>query len=255
MVLKQTRAVLTSFAVLLASSRASAQVRELRWDPPVDFSVTIASSALLIASLALESKLAPSTCRWCESNALDDRVRASLVWRDTRVADDVSSVTGFLFAPAATLGLDAVAASHDHASRGVGLDALLVLEATMVALDVDSATKLLVARERPYVALARGANGERRHDPEDNLSFFSGHTTTAFALAAASGTVATMRGYRWAPVPWMAGGALAAGTGYLRIAADRHWLTDVLVGMVTGIAIGIAVPLLCHARSGASSAD
>jgi membrane-associated phospholipid phosphatase len=254
--LRRASGVLTCLALLVASSPADAQVRELRWDPPVDLSVMIGSSVVLIASLALQPRVAPTTCRWCETNSLDERVRASLVWHDTRVADEVSSVTGFILAPAATLGLDAVAASHDHASRGVGLDALLVLEATMVALDVDSVTKLLVARGRPYMRpLPRRADGDRAHSPEDNLSFFSGHTTTAFALAAATGTVATMRGYRWAPVPWIAGGALAAGTGYLRVAADRHWLSDVLVGAAMGIAIGIAVPVLFHAPSGSSSSQ
>jgi membrane-associated phospholipid phosphatase len=45
------------------------------------------------------------------------------------------------------------------------------------------------------------------------------------------------------------GGALATGTAYLRIAADRHWLSDVIVGMLTGVAVGIAVPLLFHPTS------
>jgi membrane-associated phospholipid phosphatase len=112
-------------------------------------------------------------------------------------------------------------------------------------------SSLLVARERPYVQTVRaGDNGRRRHTDDDDVSFFSGHTTEAFALASAAGTVATMRGYRWAPVTWVFGGGLAAGTGYLRLAADRHWFTDVLVGMIVGVGIGMAVPLLLHAPAG-----
>jgi membrane-associated phospholipid phosphatase len=83
--------------------------------------------------------------------------------------------------------------------------------------------------------------------PADNdLSFFSGHSSEVFALTAASGTIGTMRGYRWAPLVWSVGGALAVTTGYLRIAADKHWMTDVLVGAVVGAGIGFAVPYFFH---------
>jgi membrane-associated phospholipid phosphatase len=80
------------------------------------------------------------------------------------------------------------------------------------------------------------------------MSFFSGHTTWAFALAASSGTVASMRGYELAPVVWAVGLPLAAATGYLRIAADRHYLSDVLVGAAVGTAVGIGFPRLMHGR-------
>jgi membrane-associated phospholipid phosphatase len=238
-------------ALTAATSDAQAQVRELRWDPSIDVPVTLVGGALWLASLALRPELSPSACRWCRTDALDDGVRATLLWRNPAVADDLSDVTGFALVPVASLGLDALASSHDRAARGVGLDAFLVLEATVLALDANEITKLLVARERPYVnALAPDAAGRRVHTTDDDVSFFSGHTSEAFALAAATGTVATMRGYRWAAVPWIVGGGLAAGTGYLRIAADRHWFTDVLVGMVIGVGIGIGVPLLFHAPAG-----
>lgn len=236
---------------MVATSGAQAQVRELRWDPRVDGTVTIVGGGLWLASIALQPVLAPSTCRWCRSDTLDVEARDTLRWRDPRGAQDLSDVAAFAVVPSATLGLDALAASHDHALRGAGLDAYLVLEATVLAADVNQLTKLLVARERPYVQTAQaGEGGRRRHTDDDDVSFFSGHATEAFALAAATGTVATMRGYRWAPVPWGFGCVLAAGTGYLRIAADRHWLTDVLVGTIVGIGIGIAVPLLFHAPAG-----
>jgi membrane-associated phospholipid phosphatase len=249
---RRTAVALAAWCTLMMAARgAQAQVRQLRWDPPVDGTVTIVGGALWLASLALQPVLAPSTCRWCRSDTLDVGVRDALRWRDPRGAEDLSDVAAFAVVPSATLGLDALAASHDHAPRGVGLDAFLVLEATVLAADVNEVTKLLVARERPYVRTVQaGEAGRRRHTDDDDVSFFSGHATEAFALAAATGTVATMRGYRWAPLPWVFGGGLAAGTGYLRVAADRHWLTDVLVGTIVGVAIGVAVPLLFHAPAG-----
>jgi membrane-associated phospholipid phosphatase len=78
------------------------------------------------------------------------------------------------------------------------------------------------------------------------VSFPSGHTSTTFAIAASAGTIATMRGYRVAPLIWIAGGLLGATTAYLRMAADRHYFTDTLAGAALGTGVGIGMPLLFH---------
>src|SRR5207249_2275303 len=83
---------------------------------------------------------------------------------------------------------------------------------------------------------------------DNNLSFYSGHTSATATMAAAGGTIATLRGYRLAPLVWGTGAALSAFTGYLRIAADKHYLTDVLAGAAIGAAVGILVPLTFHGR-------
>jgi membrane-associated phospholipid phosphatase len=44
---------------------------------------------------------------------------------------------------------------------------------------------------------------------------------------------------------------IALATGYFRIAADRHWTTDVVTGWFTGAAIGFVVPYFFHRRHGA----
>jgi len=76
--------------------------------------------------------------------------------------------------------------------------------------------------------------------------FYSGHSTFAFAMAVSAGTIASMRRYRLAPSIWATGMALAAATAYMRIAADRHYASDVTVGAILGSATGIAVPRLFH---------
>ena len=40
-------------------------------------------------------------------------------------------------------------------------------------------------------------------------------------------------------------------TGYLRIASDRHYFTDVMAGAVVGTAVGVGVPFLFHRGSNA----
>ena len=41
---------------------------------------------------------------------------------------------------------------------------------------------------------------------------------------------------------------LASAVGYLRIAGDMHYLTDVLAGAAIGTAVGVAMPLALHGR-------
>lgn len=229
-----------------APAAAQAQTHALRWEPALDATVTAGGAAAWIASEILKGDLAPSHCRWCDVDSMDARVRDAPVWSDT-FADAISNVTGFVLMPLAAVGLDALAAAHDGALGRVAEDTLIVAEAGVVAADLTQLTKMLVGRERPFVHALQPEQKPLTGQPSDNnLSFFSGHSAEAFALAAAVGTVSTMRGYRWAPLTWSVGGAVAATTAYLRIAADKHWLTDVVVGAMVGAGIGFAVPFLFH---------
>jgi membrane-associated phospholipid phosphatase len=235
----------------LVGSRAAAQAtpptHALRWGPVPDVTITAGGADVWIATETFKPYLATSRCRWCNVDSLDARVRDALVWRDTDAADTLSDVTGFYLLPVAAVGLDALAAAHDGVRGNVGEDTVLIAEAGVVAANVTQLTKMLVGRERPFVHTLAPDRKPLTDQPSDNnLSFFSGHTAEAFALATAWGTVGTMRGYRWAPMAWGVGGAVAATTGYLRIAADKHWLTDVVVGAVVGAGIGFAVPFFFH---------
>jgi hypothetical protein len=66
--------------------------------------------------------------------------------------------------------------------------------------------------------------------------------------AATVSHVLSAGGNRLSPFIAGGGGVLALGTGFLRIAADAHWTTDVLTGALLGTGLGVAVPLLLHRR-------
>lgn len=238
-----------AITLLLAASSARAQNLEpLRHDWAVDGTVTGVGAAAWISSELLKSHLAPSTCRWCATDGFDSSVRDALVWSNPKTADTLSNIGGFGLMPVVALGGVALAGHHDGA-RGatIASDMLVVSEAVVIAQDLNQLVKFSAGRERPFVHQLPDAQKPLTDKPADNnLSFFSGHTTWAFSLATAAGTVSSMHGYKLSPVVWTVGLTLATATGLLRIGADKHYATDVLVGAAVGSALGIGVPRLLH---------
>jgi membrane-associated phospholipid phosphatase len=147
----------------------------------------------------------------------------------------------------------ALVAWHDDRLDELPADALVVAESAMIAMNVNQLVKFVAARQRPDVHARTPGDRIAQQSPEDNLSFFSGHATLAFSLATSAGTVASMRHHRLAPLMWTAGLLLAATGGYLRIAADRHYATDVITGAVVGSAVGFSVPYFAHRPASAST--
>jgi len=109
---------------------------------------------------------------------------------------------------------------------------------------LNDVVKLAVARERPY-AHADAYAGQPRGAFE-RTSFYSGHTNLAFALASSAGMVASLRGFRAAPIIWSVGMAAATLVAYARVAGDYHYLSDVLVGAGVGSLFGAGLPWLLH---------
>jgi membrane-associated phospholipid phosphatase len=123
----------------------------------------------------------------------------------------------------------------------VAEDLLVLAESASTAILLTQGTKYAVGRLRPD-AWARGTI----ESPDDKVSFWSGHTSFAFSTAAAATQIARLRGrpgWRWLG---LASFGAAALTGYLRVAADRHWLTDVVTGAAVGTTTGLVVPLLAY---------
>ncbi len=226
----------TLLAGLLAASLAHAQVAPLGVELRRDASLT--AGAAVLALVLASPYAAPGHCRFCGSGRFDDAVRARLAWHDqqsARVASDVL-VTGVL--PAGVLLNSALSARLGGAPAAFFEDTLVLAEMAMLTALANGASKDATARRRPSAKL--GATGS------SNRSFFSGHASSAFALAAAAGTLSTMRGYPSAPWVWAGGMTLATSVAYLRVAGDAHWASDVLAGAAIGGLTGLAVPWLLH---------
>ncbi len=231
----------------------------LRYSVAIDVPITaVGALAWLIPELAKSSLTGPS-CRWCERNpdatravnGLDTAVRDGLRWSSTGTAAIISDVIGYGLAPASAIGLTILAGRVQGGGRERDLwplwDSLIIVETSVLAMDLNQLVKFIALRERPRYQFAPESERAAMVPPGDEiLSFFSGHTTFTFALATSAGMVSSMRGYRLAPLVWGVGLGLATSAAYLRIAADRHYFTDVLTGVFVGAGMGVLLPWLAH---------
>ncbi len=244
-------------AVMLALTPGAAQAQEtprrgLRYDLRKDFGATFVLFSLSLAAELAKTDLAPAHCRLCDKsptagfNVIDQPVRRALRWKNARLAALLSDF-GLLTLPIGVVSaVFAFAAIEGQPRTGV-VDVAIVAEAAGTAMLLTQIAKFTAARERPFVhALPEGEKARTQNPIDNNLSFFSGHTAMVFASATAGGTVASMRQYSTAPVVWALGLTVAAASGYLRIAGDRHYFTDVLTGALVGSVVGVALPLLLH---------
>jgi membrane-associated phospholipid phosphatase len=202
------------------------------------------SATPVLLGLALKPPLPePKKCGWCDSNWLDDGARS---WFGARKHWAQKGYDQFSYV---TLYATAGATLMDPAFRGggwqrAGRNVLLVSEAVAADAFLNVLVKRAVRRERPYAKNRAKDGSGYGSSSDDNQSFFSGHTSTAFAWAAAACHVRTYERARTSSWGCVVPYATATATGFLRMNADKHWLSDVLVGAAVGYAIGRLIPSL-----------
>jgi membrane-associated phospholipid phosphatase len=228
---RMVAAAAVAVALLAAATPARAEDDgALRYDLRYDLPILIGGIGFWTVTEVFAGSLRPAECRWCAHNSLDDSVKDALVWDKITRATRLSDTTAFVLSPLNAIGTVAVLALRDGRGDNYAVDAMIVLESAAITSDITQIVKWIAARERPA--------------QQDNMSFFSGHTSVAFSLAVSGGMVATLRGYRGDKIVWGIGLAGATTTAYLRIAGDKHYFTDVLTGALVGSAVGVLVPYL-----------
>jgi membrane-associated phospholipid phosphatase len=243
--MRHARALAALLVLALATPARSQEqtLTPLSYDWTVDGLVTGVTAATVIGLQLSKNSLAPLECKWCTPGALDGDVARSVAWSNPKTANTISDVMQFLI-PIGAIGYGVLQGYRLGDPSAGWSSALLITEATSLALLANVIVKYAVGRARPYVWM--GNPGLYSDARDENLSFFSGHTTLAFAVAVSAGTIFLMQGMPGAG--WILGGglALAAFTGYLRMGAEQHYLTDVLTGAAVGSLVGFAVPFLFH---------
>jgi membrane-associated phospholipid phosphatase len=229
------------------SPPAVPKLTKLSYDWTVDGIVTGGLAVTTLTLLLLDKSLAPLDCKWCVPSTFEGNLSKSVKWSNPITANAISNVMEYLV-PAGVMGFGLIQAyRYDDPAAGWS-DVLLITEAASLAMLANVIVKYTVGRARPYVW-----QGNPDLYPasvtDANVSFYGGHTTFVFAVVVSGSTLFFMQGMPGAPYVLGIGLAAAVFTSYTRMAADKHYLSDNLVGAAVGSLIGWAVPYLFHRPS------
>jgi membrane-associated phospholipid phosphatase len=242
------------FLVVLVPAAAFPQTPGgLDYRPSLDVPLTVAGATGALLPQLFTDKEATWTCRWCDRddqgrdtlNGLDAAVRRHWCWTNREKADVWSDATLTLSVVGSVGTFVAVRGGFED---GFGEEALLLVEAAALSQGLNQGIKFLFRRQRPWAHAQDPPGDEEMRSRDSVLSFASGHAATAFTLAVTSGSLASLRGDEGKEWVWATGLTFATATAYLRVAADRHYLTDVLAGAAVGAAVGWTVPRLVDRR-------
>lgn len=170
-------------------------------------------------------------------------------WRAQLVSDrmhEANFIIGLTEAPIA-------AAAHGSWETAFQIT-MINAEAYALAGVIQLGSARLAGRLRPRAKECEetGSNEFPCNHGGPTLSFISGHAMTSFVSA---GLMCAHHGR----LPLWGGGfadgaacalmlTSATATGFLRVVADKHYTSDVMIGSMLGFAIGYTIPMLTHYR-------
>ena len=220
--------LLVASARAWAESSSSPEFYSLKSWAPVstwDYVAIVAGNA---ATITISAAVQPPT-RWQGGILFDDWARDGLRLSSETARNNAGTISTWLAVAAGVYPLlvDAGLLTGWIHGRGDLAWQMFVLDAEVLTLTgvLTTVSTHVVGRERPS-----GMN--------DNVSFFSGHD----AIAASAATLICLQHLQLELFGNKATDATACGigiaaavtTGFLRIMADRHWASDVIVGAAVG---------------------
>ena len=224
---------------------------------PADGAVLAGSLGLNIWGNQLYQRVTPYTLSEWDALSTPGFWQLDAVTRQELSFDAQRSSNYLLYG---SLGLPVLFSALKQSNKHLPTIGVMYLETVSITMGLTSVTKSLVQRPRPYVFYTDPVDPEDLNDPDPEeevlkredlvisksakLSFFSGHTS----MSAASTFFAAKVFHdlypesKWRTPIWIGAATIPALTGYLRIQAGKHYLSDVAVGYVVGAAIGILTP-------------
>lgn len=155
----------------------------------------------------------------------------------------------------APLVLNGLELRNGEPRTGAWADLILYGQVVAYASAVSLLSKTSRLHPRPLAYTSKAPLSERESG-DARSSFFSEHTTGAFAAAVFTGYGFQARHPESPWVPWVWTGALSVATsvGALRILSGKHFPSDVAAGALAGSLIGYLIPRL-HLKSSRSETD
>jgi membrane-associated phospholipid phosphatase len=210
----------------------------------LDLPIIAVSSAIWAVPSAMDRSRNLDLCLpYCDPDSINpwDRRVVPHHNENAKIASDVLVVA----LPAQALWLVLLDSQRLGAKAGVS-DVIILAEVLGVQAAVNQIVKTAVKRPRPYMYREESLDGLRKNNADDYRSFYSSHTSTVFAVLTGASTIVSLRyphsGLKW--LMWTVAMAGGASVAMLRTLAGKHFYTDVLIGGIAGIGVGVAVPLL-----------
>ncbi|WP_437967974.1 phosphatase PAP2 family protein [Sorangium sp. So ce260] len=241
-----------------------AQQEPIAWNGrdlhPLDYAAT---AALVIAAATEMSLPVGNDAKRSGGVLFDDAIRDAMMLRDPddRSAADLFGDVSMMTLTAYPAVVDAgVTAWLYRGSPMVALNMIVIdLQAYSFSSLVTGAFKRIADRERPIGTECRGDPG---YDPScstagQHYSFISGHTSMSFTGAGLTCThhaALGLLGREGDVLSCVTAMTLATSVGLSRIAADKHYTTDVLGGAAVGLLSGLLLPYLVYYGPGRSPA-
>ncbi|MFK7981978.1 MAG: phosphatase PAP2 family protein [Saprospiraceae bacterium] len=135
--------------------------------------------------------------------------------------------------------------AHEKSRKDIRTIAALYGETFFITTGITLLVKTTVKRNRPFVYNS-DAPLAKKTTRNARTAFFSGHTSISATNTFFAAKVFTdyYPDSQWKPVVWTTAAIIPAITGYLRIRAGKHFLTDTLTGYALGAAVGVLIPHL-----------
>jgi len=222
-------------------------------DLGVDLGVTVGSLLVLGLPHLFQDQLGPPWCGLDCDPADVNRFDRTVIGNHSRTARIVSDagVYSSWALPVVLSAVDLLASEPVDGWGGWGKDMVVLAETLAVTSSANVLLKFAFRRPRPLVYDDVHFTEAYRLKDDAGLSFPSGHTATAFAMATAYSYTFTRR-HPDSPLVypvWIGTYALAGLTGVMRTQAGRHFWTDVIAGAALGAGLGLLIPWL-HLRDG-----
>ncbi len=154
---------------------------------------------------------------------------------------DLSLVSDVLLV--STLSLPLTFLFFDETQTDLKTIGIMYLETIAITNGLTNLTKNLTQRFRPY-AYNSSVPMDKKLDSDTKKSFFSGHTSIAFASAVFFSTVfsESKSNEKLNNYVWIGSLSLAGSVGLLRYFSGKHFPSDIIAGALVGSLIGYAIP-------------
>ena len=158
---------------------------------------------------------------------IDNAVRTSYNGRTAHISD------GMALGTALAAGMVTFALPKNQQTQYIQL----AIQNVWITANITQTVKMLALRNRPYTQTPGFVSSKT----DDHFSFFSGHSaitataaTTAILMVLNQPNMST-----WGKAAAYSAGGLALTTAILRIEAGKHYPSDVVTGILVGVAVAV----------------